>query len=148
MMLAVLGPAQTAGAVGIIRITEWMYNGDEFVELTNVGDASVDFTGWSFDDNSRTAGSFSLAGLGNVAAGQSVILSEVAAATFRANWSLALSVSVVGGNTHNLGRADEINIYDDADQLVDRLTYDDQTIGGPRTLDVSGNIAFANLGFC
>lgn len=35
--------------------------------------------------------------------------------------------------TNNLGRADEINLYDGAGQLVGRLTYDDQTIGGPRT---------------
>lgn len=40
IVLAVLAAAQSASAVGIIRITEWMYNGDEFVELTNVGDAS------------------------------------------------------------------------------------------------------------
>jgi len=142
----VLFAAQAASAVGIMRITEWMYNGDEFVEFTNVGDASIDLTGWSFDDNSRAAGSVSLSAFGSVAAGQSVILSESAAAAFRTNWGLTASVSVIGGNTNNLGRADEINLYDAGGALIDRLTYDDQTIGGPRTLNVSGNILRANLG--
>jgi hypothetical protein len=52
------------------------------------------------------------------------------------------SVKVLGGNTQNLGRSDEINIYDAANALVDRLTYDDQGVGnvdGPRTQGVSGN---------
>ena len=44
-----------------IKITEWMYNADdtggEFVEFTNFGATAVDFTGWSFDDNSRAPGS-------------------------------------------------------------------------------------------
>ena len=45
-----------------IQITEYSYqsaNG-EFVEFTNTGNSAVDMTGWSFDDNSRIAGSFSL----------------------------------------------------------------------------------------
>ena len=33
-----------------------------------------------------------------------------------------------------------------ADALVDRLTYNDQLIGGPRTINLSANIALANLG--
>ena len=51
-------------------------------------------------------------------------------------------MKVIGGNTQNLGRADEINIYDAANMRVDWLTYDDQGTGdvdGPRTQGVSGN---------
>lgn len=138
--------AQSASAVGILRITEWMYNGDEFIEFTNVGDAAVDLTGWSFDDNSRAAGTVSLSAFGVVAAGQSVILSEADAATFRSQWNLSSGVSVIGGNTANLGRGDEINLYDAAANLIDRLTYDDLAIGGPRTQNISANILSANLG--
>jgi hypothetical protein len=138
--------AEAASAVGILRITEWMYNGDEFIEFTNVGDEALDLTGWSFDDNSRLPGTVSLSAFGVVAAGESVILSEADAATFRTQWGLASSVDVIGGNTTNLGRADEINLYDASATLIDRLTYDDQTIGGLRTLNLSGNIARANLG--
>ena len=52
-----------ATAQAQMRITEWMYNGKldgnslgEFVEFTNVGSSAIDMTGWSFDDDSRTAG--------------------------------------------------------------------------------------------
>jgi hypothetical protein len=53
---------------------------------------------------------------------------------------LPVSVQVIGGNSNNLGRADEINIYDNTNALVTRLTYDDQSIAGsPRTNNISGN---------
>lgn len=128
-----------------IRITEWAYTGfgnaGEFIELTNIGAAAVNMTGWSFDDDSRTAGTQSLSSFGLVDPGQSVIISEASAAAFRTAWSLASSVMIVGGNTTNLGRADEINIFDQFSNLVDRLTYNDQGVGtvdGPRTQNFSG----------
>jgi len=138
--------ALSAGSASAqIRITEWMYTGvsaaSEYVELKNFGAAAVDFTGWSFDDNSRTPGSFSLSGFGLVAPGQTVIFTEATAAAFRTIWSLAPTVAVLGSNTNNLGRNDEINIYDALLNLVDRLTYNDQGTGnvaGPRTQNVSG----------
>jgi predicted extracellular nuclease len=144
LLVAVVLFTSSSLAQSQIRITEWMYNGlgtssvGEFVELTNVGGANVDLTGWSFDDSSRVPGSTSLSSIGLVVAGESVILTDVAAATFRTNWSLSASVKIAGGNTNNLGRADEINIYDATQSLVDRLTYDDQTLGGPRTQAKSG----------
>lgn len=144
--LATFASAGSASAVGVMRITEWMYSGDEFVEFTNVGDAAIDLAGWSFDDDSRLPGTVSLSAFGLVAPGESVILAEVAAPTFRASWSLAPSIDVIGSNATNLGRADEINLYDASNALVDRLTYNDQIIGGPRTLNLSANIALANLG--
>ena len=42
-----------------IVITEWMYSGDEFIEFTNTGSTAVDFTGWSYDDSTRTPGQVS-----------------------------------------------------------------------------------------
>lgn len=121
-----LAESASATAQQDIRITEWEYNGSEFVELTNTGSEGHDLTGWSFDDASRTPDSLVLSGFGTVAAGESVIISEDAAATFRTQWGLSDSVKVIGGNTQNLGRSDEINIYDSADALVDQLTYNDQ----------------------
>lgn len=137
-----------AAASAQMRITEWMYNGvdGEFIEFTNVGNSSIDMAGWSFDDSSRTAGSVSVSGFGVVAAGQSVILCEPDEATFRASWGGLAGVFVIGQNDNNLGRSDEINLYDSVGNLVDRLTYDDQNIGGPRTNEVSGNLPFAQLG--
>jgi predicted extracellular nuclease len=133
-------------AMGQVRITEWMYNGSEFVELTNLGPSVVDFTGWSFDDDSRTPGTTSLSDFGSVAVGESVILAEALASTFRADWGLPASVKVIGGNSNNLGRSDEINIFDNTSALVDRLTYSDQNIAGSiRTDAASGNPSSAAL---
>lgn len=147
-VLTVLAFTSAAVASADVKITEWMYNGSEFVELTNVGNSTVDFSTYSFDDNTRTAGSQSLAGFGMVSPYESVILSEQSADAFRTQWNLPASVKVIGGNTNNLGRGDEINIYDGT-TLVDRLTYDDQGTGpvkGPKTDVASANIALGDLG--
>lgn len=126
-------------ASAAVRITEFMYNSTgtaatgEFVEFTNLGSSAVDFTGWTFDDSSRTPGSTSLSAFGSVVPGESVVLTDADAPAFIAAWSLS-GIKVIGGNAENLGRSDEINLYDASDTLVDRLTYGDQTYTGtPRT---------------
>jgi predicted extracellular nuclease len=124
-----------------IRITEWMYTGneDEFVELTNIGGAPIDMTGWSFDDADDVPGSFSLSDFGIVQPNEAVVISEQIAADFRMRWGLPLSVKVIGGNNQNLGRNDEIYIYDSANATVDQLRFGDQDFPGTiRTQDVSG----------
>lgn len=138
--------AMTQPAAAAIRITEWMYNGagagnlGEFVELTNTGAAAIDFTGWSFDDSSRVPDSQSLSAFGLVAPGESVVFTDSAAADFRTNWNLPAAVKVIGGNANNLGRNDEINIYDAANVLADRLSYGDEDFPGSiRTQNKSGN---------
>lgn len=138
------GAAFAPAASANIYITEWMYNGTgetgEYIEFTNTGTAAIDFTGWSFDDDSRNAGTVSLSAFGLVNPGESVILTEADAATFRSVWNLSASVDVIGGNTTNLGRADEINLYDAGGNLIDRLTYGDSTIPGSiRAQNISGN---------
>jgi hypothetical protein len=79
------------GEPGQIRITEWMYDGagGEWVELTNVGGAPVDLTGWSYDDDSATVGVFSLSGFGVVQPGESVVFTEATVAAFRSAWGSA-----------------------------------------------------------
>lgn len=136
-------------APGLIRITEYQYNGSEFVELTNVGGLPVDMTGWSFDDADRVPGALSLSAFGQVQAGESVIISEAAAAAFRTLWGICDGVKIIGGNTQNLGRSDEINIFDASNALVDRLTYNDQGTapqGGPRTDVSSAWVPQASMG--
>jgi uncharacterized protein len=136
-----------AQAPAAVRITEYMYNSTsastgEFVEFTNLGSSAVDLAGWSFDDSSRTAGSTSLSAFGIVAPGQSVVLTDADASAFITSWSIP-GVQVIGGNADNLGRADEINLYDAANNLVDRLTFGDQTYAGtPRT---NGTSAWAYI---
>ena len=147
----ILATAALLGAPAVldaqILITEWMYNGSEFVEFTNVGSTAVDMTGWSFDDSSATAGAFDLSAFGTVAAGQSVILAEVDAAAFRTEWSLDSSVVVIGLNDQNLGRGDVMNLFNASSVLVDTLAYDDQGFAGSiRTNGISGWTTPENLG--
>ncbi|HEX5125788.1 MAG TPA: lamin tail domain-containing protein [Rhodocyclaceae bacterium] len=136
-----LSTAQATSPTGV-KITEWMYNPlgspGEFVEFTNFGPTAVSFAGWSFDDNTRSPGSEDLSSFGTVASGESVIITEAAAAGFRTAWNLSVSVKVIGGITNNLGCDDEINLYNNANVLVDRLTFGDDTLGGPRTQGKSG----------
>lgn len=155
VVLLAFGLIASASAQTGVKITEWMYSGGggEFIEFTNVGPSAVDFTGWVYDDDSRfttvAMGAFSLAGFGVVAPGESVIITEDTEATFRAAWSLLpASAQVLGGYTNNIGRADEINIYDGSGSLIDRLAYGDQTFPGTiRTQNSSGNPGtFAALG--
>jgi predicted extracellular nuclease len=149
LLAALLVAGFASQAQADVRITEWMYSGGsgEFIEFTNLGSSAVDFTGWSYDDESRLVGGFDLSAFGLVGAGESVVITETEASTFRLDWSLANSVKVLGGFTNNIGRADELNLFDGAGLLVDRLAYGDATIGGPRTQGVSGRaITAAALG--
>lgn len=143
----------TFGSTGGMRVTEWAYSADsgEFVEFTNLGVDPVDLTGWSFDDDHREVGAFDLSGFGVVAPGESVVLTEATATDFRAAWGLDASVKVVGElgvlAGHNLGRNDEINLFDDLGNVIDRLTYGDQTFPGSiRTQDASGQACADAIG--
>lgn len=138
--LIVAGTLVSSASAGI-RISEWMYQGanGEFFELVNVGVAPIDMTGWSYDDDSRLPGTVDLSSFGVVNPGEAIVVTEADESAFRAAWNLAASVKVYGGLTVNLGRNDEINIYDAGDNLVDRLTYGDQSFPGTiRTLNKSG----------
>lgn len=49
-------------------------------------------------------------------------------------------MKVIGDNRTNLGRNDEINLYDSSGALIDRLTYGDQNFSGTiRAQNASGN---------
>lgn len=110
-----------------------------------------------------TTNPFSLSGLGVVAPGESVLFTESTPDAFRAGWSLPASIKVLGdlgktvvlsgsgtvadpeireANGFNIGSADEINVYDAAGNLVDRLTYTDS----PRAQRVSANTTPAAYG--
>ncbi|MCW2412444.1 MULTISPECIES: lamin tail domain-containing protein [unclassified Sphingobium] len=123
-----------------VRITEFMYKGAsdgnrEFIELTNIGNAGIDITGWSYnDDNTNNPVTFGNA-FGLLGANESIILTEMTADAFRSYWNLDSSVRIfsIGGNS-NLGNGDTINIYNSASQslatLVDSVTYPAGTTAG------------------
>ena len=123
-------------------ITEYAYQATagEYVEFTNLSGAPIDMTGWSYDDDNRRPGQFDLSAFGIVQPGESVIITEGTASGFRQQWNLNDSVKVLGDYTNNLGRNDEINLFDSYGNLVDRLTYGDQNFPGTfRTQNTSAN---------
>jgi hypothetical protein len=105
-----------------------------------MGGSPVDMTDdWFYTDSDQGAMDFDLAGFGLVQPGESVILTDAAAADFRAAWALDAAVKVIGDNINsNLGRVDEINLYHSG-SLIDRLTYGDNRVpadppvGAPNT---------------
>ncbi len=140
-----------AAYAGPIQITEWMYKGTngEFVEFTNTGTVAVDMTDWSYSDSDNQPGDLSFGDVfGIVQPGESVILTETNAAVFRTAWGLGSQVKIFGGNTNsNLGRNDEINLYDADGVLVDKLIFGDQSYPGTvRTENRSCNIPAGDYG--
>jgi len=157
--LAERGPQTLTYGYGVaddspMRITEFMYsgNGGEFIEFTNMSDAAVDMAGWSFDDDHAVPGAFDLSAFGTVQPGESVVITETDAETFRTDWNLAASVKIIGnlgvdGLGNNLGRNDKIALFNADDDLADELDYGDQTYAGTiRTQNASGQAPCTALG--
>ena len=137
--------ATPAGAVvpGQVVITEWMYN--PIVERLRVrrGDQHRRRTGRHdrllVRRRQPRPGHVLARRLGTLAAGESGLIVETTAAAFRTEWGLDASVKIAASNTNNLGRGDEINIFNGA-TLADRLTYGDDVAfpGSIRTQGISG----------
>ncbi|MCU0688176.1 MAG: lamin tail domain-containing protein [Phycisphaerales bacterium] len=143
-----------------VRITEFMSEGQgdigsgnggrrqrEFFELTNLGPTAVDTSAWSFNDNNINDPHFFGTVIQSIAPGESVILTQMTAADFRAWWNLPSSVQVYSiGQTSNLGNADMINIYNSNTQdnttLVDTLAY----LADARGSGISRNRPFGGTG--
>ncbi len=160
--LAVLdaGAAHATGTPNI-QITEVAYGGlasgihayagdsgdGEYLELTNVGDAAQDMTGW-YDDvaqGTSAANRLDLSGFGTVQPGESVIITDLSAADFRTEWGLRSSVKVITDKqgvtpavTMN-GGPDTIAIGN-ASGVADTLSY----VAGD--LSAKGVAAFVNAG--
>lgn len=134
ILMAAAAIAGAGSASASIAITEYLYSAGsgafEYVELTNVGAAPIDMTGWSYDDVDGVVGKVDLSAFSVVAPGESVVFTESTAATFRTRWGLAASVKVIGGVADNLGRNDTINVWDNNGVLVDKLAFGDQDFPG------------------
>ncbi len=108
-----------------VVISEIMYHpaseedADEFIELLNVGSEPVDFSGW------RISGGIDLLLPGiTLQPGQAVAIAADVAA-FQASYGAELPV--IGPWTGRLGNQSEtITLRNEADQVVDRVTYADE----------------------
>lgn len=159
--MAIVVAAGSVASAAPIAITEWMYSAGsgtnpspgEYFEITNISTSPVSMTGWTEDDSTSDPpaggpGSHSLSAFGTLQPGESAVgIEGTDVAGFKSYWGLSASAKVIAyGSSNNLGRADSINIYDNTNARVDRLQYDDQSIGGPRTNGTSANIPFSQLG--
>ena len=121
-------------------------NNADWFELTNNGRAAFDLTGYSWDDDSATAGSANFGGVTSIAGGESVVFTGEnvgAEASWRADWGLSAAIRVVNlGNSvfQNFGSSgDALNIYNAADSLVIGLTIPAATQGFTFEYDQNGN---------
>jgi len=123
-----------------VKVTEYLYSGNdgEYFELTNTGATPVDLTGWSMDDQSGVPGTFDLSPVGVLDPGESAVVCQGLPADFEVSWGLS-GVTVVGPNViAPIGRNDQINVYDAAGVLVERITYGDEDFpGSPRAKEFS-----------
>jgi uncharacterized protein YjiK len=128
------------GNVGRLIITEvapWgsgtsTYAADWF-EVTNIGSAAVDMTGWTMDDNSNDVNqSVPIVGLGSIAPGQSAVLIEgtsTTAANFVTTWFGAsppagfLIGSYTGSGVGLSTSSDAVNLFNSTKQRMTGVTF-------------------------
>jgi hypothetical protein len=134
------------GNVGKLIISEvapWAssnspYAADWF-EVTNVGGAAVDITGWKMDDNSNAfASSVPIVGVGSIAPGQSAILIEgtsTTATSFVAAWfggsapAGFLIGSYTGSGVGLSTTADAVNLFNPLGSRITGVAFGASTIG-------------------
>lgn len=106
--------------------------GSDWFELTNLGAAPIDISGYRFDDNSNSfAASQPLQGVTIINPGESVIFIESAAPLtsiplFRTKWSLSASVQVGSYTGSGLGlssSADAVNVFTAGGGLVANVSF-------------------------
>jgi hypothetical protein len=113
-------------------------NPEDYFELTNVGVASVDVSGWKFDDeHASLPDAAPLVGITSIAPGESVVffqLDETDPANpaydpgtettlFRSYWGGLAGVQVGYHAGAGLGKGDAVSIFDAGDNLVAQQIY-------------------------
>lgn len=155
--VAVLAAVAPAFAAAELRFTEFEYNTHNtvgsnkgsFVEITNVGDAAQDLTGYQVLEDK---GAVSIASAGTIAPGESIVVTAVTGAQFRTYWNLPASVKVVGDTAFNTPSIFDYRLYsgaiDSNDPSANLVTHFQLgASGGPgRALDQNGNAVLSNAG--
>ena len=138
--LGALALALAAGSaqaqIAITEVAPWSSGNSpvaaDWFELTNLGGSAVDITGWKVDDSSNLfTSAVALAGVITIAAGESVVFIEGAAAnaSFVATWFGAsapagLQFGRYSGSGIGLSAGgDALNIFDAAGMLVTRVDF-------------------------
>ena len=111
-------------ATDALILTELLSNqeygsGEDFWELTNTGLVPVNLGDWSWDDDSRAAGTVAIPAGTYISSGESVIFTSMDAAGFRAWWGLPETVQVISdANAPGFGKNDGVALFDaDSNEL-------------------------------
>jgi uncharacterized protein YjiK len=132
--------ASTGGTPSLIvsEVAPWSSGNStlaaDWFEVTNIGSAAANISGWKMDDNSNSFGSsVALNGITNIAPGESVIFIESAAsgiaATFKTLWFGAdppanLQIGTYSGSGVGLSTGgDGINLYNGAGVLQANVSF-------------------------
>jgi hypothetical protein len=114
-------------------------------ELYNSGSSAVDLTGYSWDDNTATAGSASFGSLTSIGADQAIIICQEtkgAEAAWETLWGIS-GVTVINlGNKEfqNLGSSgDEVHVYNASSVEVASVSFGTATTGHSFEWDSAGN---------
>lgn len=144
--------APTAGTASFIisEVAPWSSGespmGADWFELTNVGTASANLTGWKMDDNSNSAGSAAaMTGITTIAPGESVIFVETSSATIDATFKTLwfggappanLQVGRYSGSGVGLSTGgDAVNVYNASNVLQANVSFGASPTGTFRTFD-------------
>lgn len=136
-----------------------IYNADWF-ELTNLGSAAVNLTGWKMDDNSNSFGaSVALRGITSLAAGQSAIFLEstdslpatdlAVQTSFKTAWfGSSAPAGLLLGNYNGSGvgmsqTGDAVNIFNSSGLLISKVTFGEAL--GNATFDNTARLSNVTL---
>lgn len=143
MKLSLLLPALILPLSAQLRITEVMSDsnhsdpdaGGDWFEITNTGATAVNIAGYSFDDDSDSAGSSGSFPSYSLAAGASMIfLDDANDTSFRALWNLAAGLRIMTNTEissfQGLGKnGDAVHFYNRAGSRLDTFTFGAATEG-------------------
>jgi len=158
-----LNSTMAQATVLITEVTPW---GDGFInpttqittyftdwfELTNTGSSAVDITGWQMDDSSNGSEKVNLTGISSIAAGESVIFTEIAkTADFLSTWfgsnvPVGLQIGNYTGQNVSLGRDDAVNIFDASGVLQANVVFGRIDAEAPyQTFDNAAGLNYATI---
>ena len=135
LALSLAGTAAHA-QIAITEVAPWSSGNSpvaaDWFEITNFGSTAVNLSGWKIDDNSNSCvSSVALVGITSIAAGESVVFIEGAAANanFVTTWfggqvPAGLQIGRYSGAGIGLGAGgDALNVYTAAGTLITRVDF-------------------------
>ncbi len=137
-------PGTKATTLRVTEVSPWSSGagspyGADWFEVSNIGAAPVDITGWQMDDNSNSpVGAVALNGITAITAGQSVVFIEGNATTtgpFTTAWfGSSVPTTLVLGTYTGSGvglssTSDAVNLFDAADNRIVGVSFGASTTG-------------------